>query len=102
MTETKTVKTKEVIIEEINSHIDKCDGTYAEWYVGITEDLKERLFNGHKVKDAYIYREAEDSKTAREIEKYFIEVIGTDGGTGGGDEDASFVYAYLKQSHTEP
>lgn len=102
MTETKTIKTKEVITEEIKNHIKNCGGAYPQWYVGITKDPEDRLFNGHKVKDAYIYREAENSKTAREIEKYFIEVLGTDGGSGGGDENANFVYAYLKQNHTEP
>ena len=52
--------------------------------------------------DLWIYREAANSEIAREIEEYFIDVLGTDGGEGGGDEDARYVYAYRKNNHTSP
>lgn len=51
--------------------------------------------------DTWIYREAEYESVAREIEDYFVNTLGTDGGTGGGNYPDS-VYTYKKNSHTEP
>jgi len=31
-----------------------------------------------------------------------VNTLGTDGGTGGGDDSTSSVYAYKKNSHTDP
>lgn len=44
---------------------------------------------------------ATSSEAARNVEKAFLD-NGCDGGTGGGDDDAVYVYAYLKASVTEP
>lgn len=93
------------IINEIKQYIDNCGGSYSSWYLGISNDAKYRLFVGHKVNentDNWIYRIAINSDVAREIEEYFIEHIGTDGGTGGGDDSTNMVYAYKKNSHTNP
>lgn len=80
----------------------KCGGSYPSWYVGVSEEPETRLSDGHGAKDAWIYREAESTEIAREIEAYFIERLNTDGGSGGGDEDATYVYAYKKKPHTTP
>ncbi|MDA2936473.1 hypothetical protein MYX06_04615 [Patescibacteria group bacterium AH-259-L05] len=96
-------KSKEVIIKEIMAHIKSRGGKYSDWYVGIASDARARLFNDHNVNeesDAWIYREAGDSEVAREIEEYFVNTLGTDGGSGGGDHTTKFVYAYKKKSHT--
>lgn len=96
-------KSKQQIIIEIKDHIKVCGSAYPQWYIGVTENPEERLFTGHNVKrqgDSWIYREAENSIISRQIEKYFVEVLGTDGGSGGGDYDARFVYAYKKSSNT--
>ena len=45
---------------------------------------------------------AASSDVAREVERYFVSILGTDGGLGGGDADSVFVYAYLKGQHTKP
>ncbi len=98
-------KEKEQIKQEILAHINKEGGAKSSWYVGITQNIEQRLFGDHKVQKEnawYAFREAMNSTEAREIEKYFIETIGTDGGTGGGDNDASWVYAYKKTSQTDP
>ncbi|NQT81050.1 MAG: hypothetical protein HQ555_11755 [Candidatus Aminicenantes bacterium] len=98
-------KGRQEIIDDIKEHIDKSRFPYSSWYVGISKDARDRLFNGHKVneKDAWwIYRQASSTQTAREIEDYFVNTLGTDGGPGGGDEDADMVYAYKKESYTEP
>ena len=95
-------ETKDEIIQEILSHMDECGGFKKNWYVGISQDAKDRLINGHGVTDAYIYREAESASVAREVEQYFIDQVGTDGGPGGGDESSNQVYAYKKKAHTNP
>lgn len=96
---------KEQIKREILAHINKEGSKKKTWYVGITEDIEQRLFGDHKVpkQNAWrIYKEADNFEDAREIENYFIETIGTDGGTGGADEDAKYIYAYKKTDQTEP
>lgn len=98
-------KTKQQIIDDIKAHIRKGGGAYKDWYVGISKDARSRLFDGHNVRekgDWWIYRAASSSKIAREIEAYFVNTLGTDGGTGGGGADARQVYAYKKASHTDP
>lgn len=98
-------KSKEEIINDIKAHIKKRGSPYSSWYVGISKDARDRLFSGHKVKekdDYWIYRQAGSTQTAREIEDYFVNTLGTDGGPGGGDEDADMVYAYKKENYTDP
>ncbi|PRY90330.1 hypothetical protein BY457_12713 [Marinilabilia salmonicolor] len=95
-------KSKQEIIKEIESFMS---GNLSSWYVGISEDPKERL-KAHGVafepsNTSWIHIKAQDDKTSREIETYFINK-GADGGDGGGDEDAKFVYAYKKNSQTKP
>jgi hypothetical protein len=100
-----TVATQQDIISDIKAHIQKGGGRYRDWYVGITENPRHRLFNDHGVHekgDWWIYRQASSAAAARRIEDYFVNTLGTDGGLGGGDEDAVYVYAYKKNSHTRP
>ena len=94
-------KSETQIKQEIKEFIKKNEGKYPDWYVGISENPEQRL-EQHGVKDGYIYRTAESSEIARRIEEYFVEELGTDGGEGGGDEDAKSVYAYKKKTHTDP
>lgn len=98
-------KEKQEIIDEITTHIQRCGGNYSAWYVGISKDAKDRLFNGHNIrekKDAWIFRTACSSQVARDIEEYFVNTLDTDGGTGGGDNTSDIVYAYKKAAHTNP
>ena len=97
-------KDARTIISDFNAHIKKRAGQPSEWYVGVTEDIDGRLFGRHAVPRKghwYIYREAYTTQDARAVEKAFLD-SGCDGGGGGGDEDARFVYAYLKTSITDP
>ena len=98
-------KSKQEIISDIKNYIQKGGGGYRSWYVGISKNARDRLFNGHGVNeedDLWIYRRASSSQVAREIEIYFVSMLGTDGGAGGGDEAADMVYAYKKAAHTNP
>lgn len=85
---------EKTIKADIENHI----GTgYSNWYVGIAKDPKERLFKDHNVDEkngSWIYRKAESREVAERIEKYFIEVHGTQGNPGGGSDETTFVYAY--------
>ena len=101
----KMYKPTEQIINEIREHMKQCGGAVWDWNVGITAEPRNRLFGDHRVNeqgDAWIFREAANTEVAREIEAYFINVLGADGGTGGGDADARFVYAYKRSEHTDP
>lgn len=96
---------EEQIKKEIKEHIQNRGGSYSDWYVGISEEPRKRLFEEHGVNektDAWIYRQATSNKVARRIEKYFVDVLGTDGAPGGGDVNTIYVYAYKKKSHTNP
>ena len=94
-------KSKQEIIADIDSFITKGGGGYRAWYVGISSDAKARLAE-HNAKDAWIFRTASSSQVAREIEDHFVNTLGTDGATGGGDETTNMVYAYKKAPHTDP
>lgn len=95
-------KSKEAITREIREYIDQAGGEYSSWYVGIAADPEKRLYEDHNVDEngLWIWREAENSNIAREIEEYFIETLGTDGSTGGGDYTTKFVYTYKKTTYT--
>jgi hypothetical protein len=89
--------------DKIKAYIDKRK-PYSNWYVGITSDPKSRLFTDHNVseeKDAWIYQRCYGNEDARSVESSLLS-YGCDGGSGGGDMTSTYVYAYLKASHTKP
>lgn len=92
------------IKEEIKNYITSSGGSYSNWYVGVASDPRARLFTDHAVQengDYWIYQTADSSGDARDVEEYFLN-LGCDGGTGGGDSTTKSVYAYKKNSHTNP
>lgn len=98
-------KSKEEIIKDINAYFGLSSKTdYSKYYVGITCEVKRRLFTEHAVdkdKDGWIYRIANSKACAQEIEEHFLEK-GMDGDTGGGNDDSTIVYCYKKNGHTNP
>ncbi len=94
-------KSKQEIINDITIHFK--DTVYKDCYVGITSDVDSRLFGDHNVsrKNGWIYRYTSSDSVAREVEQHFLNK-GMDGGSGGGDEDSIFVYAYQKTTTTNP
>jgi hypothetical protein len=94
----------QTIYDEISAHITRQGGLLHNWYAGITSDVNARLFGAHRVPREnhwFIYRRAISSLEARRIEDALLRK-GCDGGPGGGDSSAVFVYAYLKTSITSP
>lgn len=103
MTTATKRKTAQVIYDEIIEHIKSSQYETSSWYAGITQDVDQRLFGAHNVprKGAwYIYRQALSSSDARRVEEALIN-WGCDGGNGGGDSDAIYVYAYAKTNGTK-
>lgn len=95
-------KNKDEIISDFKSYMSG-EGNYSDWYVGITADPKKRLFTEHKVDEKngiWIYREAFGSESARAVEDYFVNKLGTKGDVGGGDDTSNYVYAYKITSYT--
>lgn len=100
-----TVMSERKIAGEIEAYITKSGSPNADWYVGIAAVPRERLFKEHSLHekgDLWIYREAESATSARKVEQYFIESLNTNGGGGGGGANTKYVYAYRKNSHTNP
>lgn len=96
-----TQMTVEQAYDEIATHIASQSRVYSDWYCGITSDINERLFGNHNVTNGYAFRECINHIAARAAEQALLN-LGCDGGTGGGDENSVFVYAYLKTPVTRP
>ncbi len=100
-----TMASKNQAIIEIRKHMGQVSAAYSNWYVGIASDARHRLFSDHNVRqrgDRWRFKQCTSSAVAREVEVYFVNTLGTDGGTGGGDAATDKVYAYLKTSRTNP
>ena len=96
---------KQEIIDDIKKYILRNKGKYPLWYVGVSSNARDCLFKEHKVRekgDLWIYKTTASSQVAREVEKHFLIVLGTDGLIGSGEETAKIFYAYRKAMHTNP
>ena len=97
-------KSKEDIIKEITAHLAACGiRNWDEVYVGIADDVEKRLFTDHNVSEKggiWIYRQANSSDCAREVEKYMLDQ-GAQGGPGGGSDETNYVYAYKIEPYTK-
>jgi len=92
------------IYDEFKAHINKSGESYHNWYVGIATDPRNRLFEEHNVSEKngwWIFRKCNTDEDARAIEEALLK-LGCDGGTGGGDQNTTSIYAYFKSSSTNP
>ena len=90
-------------VNDLDAYIAKGGGRYSAWYCGIAADPKERLFDDHNVdreNGPWIRRDCGTDTVARQVEGYFHKK-GCDGGSGGGDRNTKYVYAYKITSSTE-
>jgi hypothetical protein len=87
----------ETIVNEMQEHLTKSGKRhYSDFYVGITNDVERRMFKEHNVPKEnawWIYRTAENSDIAREVEDHFLRK-GMRGNDGGGNDTSSIVYCY--------
>ena len=97
--------TKDAIISDIEKHLaNSLKPNYSDFYIGITDDIKRRLFEEHNVNrnnDWWIYCKADDEGIARDTERYYLE-LGMKGDTGGGNQGHPplFVYSYEISDHS--
>jgi len=95
---------KETARQAIDDYVRGCGGVYSDWYVGIAADPRERLFTDHNVdekKGHWVFQRCADSVIARELERYFTNTLGANGGPGGGDHTTTYIYAYKITSSTK-
>lgn len=98
-------KARAEIIQDIEQHIAKNGGGWADWFVGVSDKPKEALFSRHGLRqtgDAWIARRAIDDLQAAEVEEFFRTVRKTVGRPGRTTLDHVFVYAYRRKPHTKP
>lgn len=94
------------IIKRIDEHLSKSPKQYyRDFYIGITDNIDERLFGYHKVNkqtDWWIYCGGDSEDIARNVEKYYLDK-GMRGGPGGGKGEGKtkFVYCYEITSNTK-
>jgi len=91
------------VIKRIETYMSKFEGDYSDWYIGITKDLDEELFNLHKFEESGIWISfgADTDEVAKKVEKYFLDKK-TDGNHTNLKEDTRIVYVYKKNSNTTP
>jgi hypothetical protein len=92
------------VFGEIKAYILNKGENYRNWYVGITDDARSRLFVDHGVSeknDAWIFRKCDNNQAAKRIKETLVK-MGCEGAAGGWDEDTTSVYAYLKSPNTTP
>ena len=84
------------MIKAINEYVAKGPSLkISDFYAGITDDFKRRLFDEHKLKqtDIWIACPCDSKETAMAIEKMCLS-SGMQGDTGGGNKDSVWVYCY--------
>lgn len=89
---------KEQIVNEIKAHIQNNGEKYGDWYVGVCSSVRYKLLVEVKAKSLFIARQAFSSYVATEVQDYFVDTLGTDGGTGADNSDADIIYAYKKSA----
>jgi len=91
------------VIKRMETYMSKFEGDYSDWFVGITNDLDEGLFQKHKVEEtgSWISFGADTDEIAKKIEKYFLNKK-TDGNPIDLEENTRIVYVYKKNSNTTP
>ena len=91
------------VIKRIETYMSKFEGDYTDWYIGITKDLDERLFDVHKVEENGIWISfgADTEEVAKKVEEYFLNKK-TDGNPTQLEENVRIVYVYKKNAKTTP
>lgn len=70
------------------------------YYIGIAKNSNVNLEAHFALHTKAVSIEVDTIVTARNVERYFINVIGMDGGAGVVDNDSKFIYCYKKDNKT--
>ena len=95
---------KDEAIEQIIRYIHGFESApnWNTWYVGITDDPRQSLYEEHKALISKSITVSVDSvATARSVESFLIARYGMDGTPGDGN-NPRYVYAFKKSLNTEP
>lgn len=91
---------------EIMAHIKEFGSNFSDWYVGISDNPKEALFDRHKLdptQDIWMYKQALSFTACRTVQRYFLNSLKTDGEpVEAGDDATDCVYLYKKSPRTVP
>lgn len=93
------------IINDFDAHINRSGCTcYADFYIGITNNVDRRLFEEHRVPRKgswWIYSPADNEEIARRVERHYLD-CGMHGSFGGGNGEgsATCVYCYVISPNT--
>lgn len=97
-------KNKLEIITDFKTYIAGNGNKFNEWYVGVSKDANASLL-AHKVDpklDKWVFRTAPIPGIAKEVEYYFVKILGASGSETAADSMADKVYAYKKSDRTTP
>ena len=92
---------------ETKAFMDRSRAPYSQWYVGVAADPNERLSeHGVQEDDWWIVRRLASAEAAQRVAEGLLKAgcdgLPVRGGSGGGDEESTAVYAYWKRGHTTP
>ncbi len=94
------------IIAEIQNHIRKIGGEFADWCVGTAKDPRSPFFESHRVaerSDGLIYREAFTASGAQAARDYLVNECGLRLDLEDAPEPGRIVFAFRKPAaHAEP
>jgi hypothetical protein len=85
------------IIDAFNKFIHNFGDAYYQWYIGITANPEQKLFNDHMVNKkngVWKYENAGSEKNALKIKKYLVEKFCAQGDEGSANSNTTYVYAY--------
>ena len=91
------------VIKRMETYMSKFEGDYPDWYVGVTKDLEDELFELHGVEENGIWISfgADSEEVANKVQKYFLDKK-CEGNPKLVEDDTRIVYAYKKNSKTTP
>lgn len=89
-------------VQAIISHIDRCGGDYADWYVSMSPNPEHELFTYHLVDPhgQYAYCRCVSYLEARDVVQHLRNIYHVHVGPTWGSGDALYVYAYKMSTRT--
>lgn len=85
---------------DLLAYMKEFGGGFHEWYVGVTEDAEQTLFEDHGLdrnQDLWIYRPALTGRATETVLRYFIDILHTAGDSPDQvSPGATFAFAYKK------
>ncbi len=92
------IQTPEELIKYIEAWLPKTGfGRYADFYMGITDDVEKALLDDHRIspeEDIWLYSETKTKAAAEQVLNHFL-AKGMQGTPEGAPVDATSVYCYV-------